>query len=119
MQMKGRIVVLALAIAFIAAPTLGVVAMDGCPPCCHQPADEDCKTGAAPCVSMASTSCCDVAPAAPAPQPFRSTDSPTLGWISAAVSLGAPVPRRADTPRVTETMAPLTSPLRLSVVLLI
>jgi len=119
MQMKGRIVVLALAIAFIAAPTLGVVAMDGCPPCCHQPADEDCKTGEAPCVSTASASCCDLAPAAPSPQPIRSTHSPTLGWISAAVILGPPVPRCVDTPRATETMAPLTSPLRLSVVLLI
>ncbi len=119
MQMKGRIAVLALAIGFILAPTLGVVAMDCGALCCHQPADAPCKTGEAPCVSTASASCCDAAPAAPAPQPMRSTDSPTLDWVSTAVSLGTPARRHVHTPRIAASMAPLTSPLRLSVVLLI
>ncbi len=36
-----------------------------------------------------------------------------------SVSPGTPVPRHVHTPRIAETIRPLTSPLRLSVVLLI
>ncbi len=119
MQMKGRIAVLALAIGVIAAPALGAVAMDSCPPCCPQPADAPCQTGEALCVPLAAVSCCDMAPAAPAYQAKGSIDSPTPLWVETAVRPGTPVPQHADAPRITGDLAPLTSPLRLSVVLLI
>ncbi len=119
MQMKGRIAVLALAIGFIAAPALGAVAMDSCPPCCPQPADAPCQTGEALCVPLAAVSCCDMAPAAPASQAKRSIDSPTLHWVAAAVGPSTQVPQHACAPRIAGDLALLTSPLRLSVVLLI
>ncbi len=119
MQMKGRIAVLALAIGFIAAPALGAVAMDSCPPCCPRPADAPCQTGEALCVPLAAVSCCDMAPAAPASQAKASIDSPTLHGLATAVRPGTPIPRHACVPRIAGDLAQLTSPLRLSVVLLI
>ena len=118
MQMKGRIAVLALAIGFIAAPALGAVAMHSCPPCCPQPADAPCQTAEALCVPLA-VSCCDAAPAAPASQAKGSIDSPTLHWLATAVRPGTPVPQHARAPRIAGDLALRTSPLRLSVVLLI
>ena len=117
--MKGRIAVLAFAIGFIAAPALAGVAMDSCPPCCPQPADTPCQAGEARCVPLAAVSCCDMAPAAPAFQAKGSLDSPTLHWVATAVRPGAPVPEQARGPRIAGDLALLTSPLRLSVVLLI
>ena len=111
--MKGRIAVVALAMGFFAAPTLGAVAMDSCPPCCS------CETGEAPCGSLAAVTCCDAAPAAPASQAKRSIDAPTLHPVATAVSSSTPVPQHACAPRIAGDLALLTSPLRLSVVLLI
>ncbi len=119
MQMKGRIAVLALAIGFIAAPALSAVAIDSCPPCCPQPADAPCQAGEALCVPLAAVSCCDMAPAAPASQAKGSIDSPTFQWVATAVRPNTPVPRHARAARIAGDLAPLTSPLRLSVVLLI
>ena len=119
MQMKGRIAVLAVAIGFLAVPTLGATAMDSCPPCCPQPADAPCETGEAPCVSLAAVPCCDVAPVVPASRAKPSIDAPAFHAVATSVRPSAPVPQHAHAPRVAGDLALLTSPLRLSVVLLI
>lgn len=118
--MKGRIAALAFSIALLAAPMLGAAAtMDPCPPCCPQLADAPCQTGEAPCTSLAAAPCCDVAPAAPASQAKRPIDAPSVHLAAAAVSPHVPAPPRVAAPRVVGDLALLTSPLRLSVVLLI
>ncbi len=117
MEMKDRIAVLALAIAFFAAPALGATAMESCPPCCPQAGDAPCQGGEAPCLSLGNVSCCDAAPAAPASQAQRSGAAPTLHPLTTAVRPGAPVPQHARGPRIAGELALLTSPLRLSVVL--
>ncbi len=119
MRMNGRIVVLALAIGFFAAPSLGAAAMDSCPPCCPQAADAPCETGEAPCVSLSAISCCDVAAAALASQAKRSIDAPTLHRATHAVRASAPISQHVQALRIAGDLALLTSPLRLSVVLLI
>ncbi len=115
--MKGRIAVLAVAIGFLAVPTLGAKAMDSCPPCCPQPADAPCETGEAPCVSLAAVPCCDVSPVVPASQAKRSIEGPAFHAVATSVRLSAPVPQHAHAPRVAGDLALLTSPFRLSVVL--
>lgn len=119
MHMKGRIAVLALAVGFLAAPTLGAVAMDSCPPCCPQPADAPCETGQTPCEFLAATPCCDAAPAAPSSPAKRSLDGPGFQLVAAGIRSSAPPQQPVLPPRVAGDLAVLTSPLRLSVVLLI
>ena len=119
MQMKDRIAVLALAIGFLAAPGLRAVAMDSCPPCCRQPGDCPCETGEAPCETLSTLSCCDVAPAAPAFQAKRSIDAPVPQPVALAVPFGVPTPKRTPSSRARRDLVALSSPLRLSVVLLI
>jgi hypothetical protein len=115
--MQHTIAVLALAVGFLAAPTFAAVAMDGCPPCCPQPANAPCETGEAPCVSVAVASCCDAPP--PASEAKRSIDAPNFQPVATMARTSAPVPRRAAPVRSGADLALLTSPLRLSVVLLI
>jgi len=118
--MGSGVAALAIAIALIAVPTPGVApAMDAGPPCCWQRADAPCQTGEAACTSLAAATCCDVAPAAPASQTKSSIDAPSLHRVASAMTPGVPVPSRVAAPRVAENLTLLTSPLRLSVVLLI
>ena len=115
MHMQGRIAVLGLAIGFLAAPGLGAVEMDTCPPCCPQPTDTPCE----PCASLAAMACCDAPPVAPASPQTRAIDPPALHPIAGAVRFGVPTPRRTLLARVADDLAVATTPLRLSVVLLI
>lgn len=119
MQMQRGIAVLVLAIGFLAAPLSGAAALDSCSPCCPQPADAPCETGDAPCVHLAAASCCDLAPVAPAPEAKRSTEAPSFHPLVTAVRSSAPVPRPVALARTGGDLALRTSPLRLSVVLLI
>jgi hypothetical protein len=63
--------------------------------------------------------CCYAAPAAPVSQAKRSIDPPNLQPAALAVRSFPPVPRHVRLPQVAGELAPLTSRLRLSVVLLI
>ena len=117
--MKRRIAVLALAVGFYAAPTFGAVAMDSCPPSCPHLADAPCETGEARCVSMSAVPCCDMAPSGATSQAKQSTRAPTLHLMATAVRSSAPTSERARASRIGGDLALLTSPLRLSVVLLI
>lgn len=101
------------------APGLGAVAKDSCPPCCPQPVDSPCQTGAGPCVSLTAVPCCDGAPAAPASRAKRSADSPNVPLAVVAVRSISTIPRHAGAAQRDVDLSLLTSPLRLSVVLLI
>ena len=119
MRMQRFIAVLALAIGFLAAPTLGAVAMDVCPPCCPQPADAPCETGDAPCISLSVASCCAAPPAAPASEAKRQIDAPNFQPVAVATRWNPPLPRTVGPALADADLALRTSPLRLSVVLLI
>ncbi len=114
MSMKARIAVLALAIVFVTAPALGVLASAACAPCEMSSADAPCEPGAMSCVSLAAASCCDVAPfAAPAKRSSEQTPPPVV----TALRPSAPGSPHARAPRFTADLALRSSPLRLSVVL--
>lgn len=119
MRMQRFIAVLALAIGFLAAPTLGAVARDLCPPCCPQPVDAPCEAGDAPCISVSAASCCDAPPAAPASEAKRKIDPPSFQPVAAAARWNPPLPRTVGPPPADADLALRISPLRLSVVLLI
>jgi len=115
--MRIRIALWALAIGFYAAPISGAVARDACSPCCPQPADAPCETGQAPCTSLGAAPCCDVTPVAPLSHAKPSIDPPAPHPVVASVLSEVAVPSCSRAPRLSEDLAPLTSPLRLSVVL--
>jgi hypothetical protein len=115
MSMKARIAVLTLAIAFVAAPALGAIALAACPPCEMPPAHAPCEPGAIGCASLAAASCCELAPVtAPAK---RSTEQPTPQPVIIALRASTPAPPHAPAPRIAAGLALRSSPLRLSVVL--
>jgi hypothetical protein len=107
MSMKARIAVLALALAFVAAPALGAIARGGCPPCGMPTAD------AGPCTALSVAPCCgDVTPAAPASAPLAVPTLHALANTGVAVLVStftAPV-------RVAHEPSASLSPQRLSVV---
>ena len=117
--MQRTIATLALLVGFLATPTLGAVAMDSCPPCCPQPADAPCETGDAPCASIAVASCCEAPPAAPTSEAKRKIEAPSFHPVATAAQWSPPRARSADPLSADVDLAPRTSPLRLSVVLLI
>ena len=119
--MQRIIASLTLAIAFLAAPTLGIAAMDACPPCCAQADEAPCEAEDAPCLSVAVVSCCEAQPAKTPPEAKRQID-PKNGE---ELHPSAPRSGAQYSPSVSPTRPPdadlalRTSPLRLSVVLLI
>lgn len=118
--MTHRIAALALAIAFLIAAPLGASeGMDSCAPCCPQPAEAACASGEIPCESLATGCCCELTPAAAASVAQRSVDGPALLPVARAVRTRSQAPRTALPPPGDGDLALLTSPLRLSVVLLI
>jgi len=103
--MKLRIAALALAVAFAAAPALGVIARHDC---CAEP------EAGGPCSSLTAMSCCgDIASAAPAQSTPDASSLHAIAGSSSAFWVAA-VPAA---PRAAPELARETSPLRLSVVL--
>lgn len=114
MRMKSRIAVLAVTLAFLAAPALGTGAQDSCAPCCPA-AQAPCESGDGPCASLGAIPCCETAPQAPASQAKRSLELPHPE--ASAPRARAPIPAGIPAPPIARDLALLTSPLRLSVVL--
>jgi len=118
--MKRRIAGLGLLLAFLAAPALGAVELASCSPCCPRPAAEDpCDPGEAPCHSFSEVACCEIAPASAPPPASRSLDAPNAQPTVVAAGPRAAVVQRVQPPPIPGDLALRTSPLRLSVVLLI
>ena len=118
--MKRRFAGLGLVFAFLTAPALGAVELASCSPCCPRPAAENpCDPAEAPCLSFSEVACCEVAPASAPPPASRSLDAPGAQPIVVAACPRAPVVQRVQPPPIPGDLALRTSPLRLSVVLLI
>lgn len=118
--MKRRIAGLGLLLAFLTAPALGAVELASCSPCCPQSAAENpCDPAEAPCLSFSDVACCEVAPASAPPPASRSLDAPGAQPIVVAACPRAPVVQRVQPSPIPGDLALRTSPLRLSVVLLI
>lgn len=118
--MKLRIASLGLLLVFLSAPVLGAAELASCSPCCPRPAAEaPCDPSDAPCHSFARVACCEVAPAAALPPASGSVDVPGSQPTVVAACPRAPVVQRVQPPPIVGDLALRTSPLRLSVVLLI
>lgn len=118
--MKRRLAGLGLLLAFLTAPALGAVELGSCSPCCPRPAAEGpCDPGEAPCLSFSDVACCEIAPASAPPPAGRSLDAPGAQPIVFVTCPRAPVVQRVQPPPVPGDLALWTSPLRLSVILLI
>ena len=118
--MKRAVAALALALGFFASPILGIAAMDVCPPCCSQPAEAPCESGDAPCLSVAVVSCCDAPLAALSSDAKRNIDPPNHKHLVTMVRRAPPVSFSIVLPPWSDAdLALRTSPLRLSVVLLV
>lgn len=118
--MKRTIAALALALGFFASPILGIAAMDVCPPCCSQPEEAPCESGEAPCLSIAVVSCCDASPAALSSDAKRNIDLPNQKHLVTTARRGPPVSLSIVLPPWSDAdLALCTSPLQLSVVLLV
>jgi hypothetical protein len=116
--MRTRIAALAVALGFLAAPASGVAS--SCPPCCPQDAQVPCESGelADPGDGCAGSPCCSVAPYQ-APSTKQPLEAPTFHPVPHALRPSAPAARQAPGPRLAMDPGVLTSPHRLSVVLLI
>jgi len=119
MSVKRRTAILVLLTGLVAAPGLGAVARDACPPCCPQPVDSPCQTAEAPCVSLTAVPCCEGAPATPASPAKQSADPPSVRLDALAVRPVSTVTGHPGAPQRDRNLPLLTSPLRLSVVLLL
>ncbi len=117
--MKLRIAVLALAVAFLAAPQVCVAELAACSQCCPGAGD---AADTDPCGDHDAASdvdtCCETAPVAPNFDPTRTPDAPSPQPLAATDFgvLSPQLPRRIQTFHGTAELAFRTSPLRLSVV---
>lgn len=122
--MKLRIAALALAVAFLAAPTLCVAETTACPPCCPEAGDMDGSADEGSCgdrdAASSTESCCEAAPVAPNVESTRTLDIPSPQPLAtASIDLASATPQFGPAPRRAADLAFRTSPLRLSVVRLI
>jgi hypothetical protein len=106
--MKIRVAVVALAIAFLAAPALAAFAGAGCAPC------GDMAQGDAPCTALSAASCCgDLAPSPPAK---TAPEMPTLLLALAGVVAIGPTAIPVRAPLAAPDLTAPAAGLRLSVV---
>jgi hypothetical protein len=116
--MRTRIAALVVALGFLAAPASGVAS--SCPPCCPQAAQAPCEAGELgdPGDGCAAMPCCAVAPYQ-APSIKQALEAPILHPVPNALRAATPAAQQAFPPRLVADLKVLTSPRRLSVVLLI
>ncbi len=117
-RMKGRTAAIALAIVSLTLPAARVVPMDTCR-CCPQAAEAPCESAQAPSESMAAMPCCTAAPATPPSSAKPLVEAPVSHPLPIAMHSSTQTPARSPLAGSAADLAVTTSPLRLSVVLLI